>query len=325
MGVHIIVGEDDYLVERAARERIGGVSDVETIDSINSTNEELQLADLRAVEESIATPPFLEPRKVTWWRHAEFLPGAKVSAAVKERLDGFAEKLAAREIPENQELVVTASHLLQTSIFAKRLATVAQVAVFATGKPYEEQRKKVVWAIDEAKELGLLFAPGAAERFVAAVGSDTRSLRNELEKMRAYLGDERAEITPSDIAEIASCGRADEPEMWDVTDAIGNRNAAAALAALAKFKGENSFAVVLSGVIEKFLRQLIDVALKRADGLNPYVLRKTEGFLRNWTLPELKAARMRFFRLRERSVSGPTTCDLQIEIELLRILRRRGR
>ena len=93
--LHIIIGEDDFLVDSTAKKIIGDGVGLEVVDSANSGNAELQLADLREADASFSTPPFLDPRKVTWWRNVHFLPGGgKAPAAdVKSALEKFAAKL----------------------------------------------------------------------------------------------------------------------------------------------------------------------------------------------------------------------------------------
>ena len=110
-----------------------------------------------------------------------------------------------------------------------------------------------------------------------------------------------------------------------MTDAIGRRDLAAALAALRKFELENGFAVFMSGIIEKFFRQLIDVGGGRTGGMAPFAVRKQQGFLRNWSPVELRAARARFLRLREQVVSGTTSGDVLVVSTLVRVMRRPGR
>ena len=97
MGIHVIIGADDYLVAQTAKRFVGDGIGLEVIDSINSTNAELQLKDLREAEASLMTPPFLDPKKVTWWKNVHFLPGGgKKQAAedVDEALKAFAARLA---------------------------------------------------------------------------------------------------------------------------------------------------------------------------------------------------------------------------------------
>ena len=323
--LHVIIGEDDYLVGETAKKIVGDGVGLEVVDSMNSTNAELQLGDIREADASFSTPPFLDPKKVTWWKNVHFLPGGgKKGAAedVKAALEKFAARLASTPLPENQHFILSGPHLLKTSVFAKTLQTAAEMVVFAAEKPWEAARNAAVRVIDLAKDMGLKFESGAAEKFVSVVGTDSRSLMSELGKMRDYLGGESSVITAVAVEEIASQGYGVEPEVWDVTDAIGRRDLSAALSALRKFELESGFAVFMTGIIEKFFRQLVDVKNGNTAGMNPYALRKNEGFLRNWSLNELRIARGRFLMLREKVVSGTTSGDVLVMTELVRAMRR---
>lgn len=324
MNVHVIIGEDDFLVDEAAKRVVGDGVGLEVVDSLNSTNADLQLADLREADASFETPPFLDPRKVTWWKNVHFLPSTGKKAAAEEvraALEKFASKLAAAKLPENQHFILSGPRLSKASVFAKRLAAAAEMVFFASGSDREAARAAVVRAIDFASGMGLRFAPGVAERFVAVVGGDARSQMSELGKMRDYLGGGR-EISAADVAAVTSPGVGIEPEVWDVTDAIGRRDVGAALAAVGRFEAESGFAVMMSGVIERFFRQLIDVARGRAEGMAPFVVQKNKGFLRNWTVQELRVARWRFLTLREKVVSGTASGDVLVVSELVRSMRR---
>ena len=326
--VHVIIGEDDFLVGETAKKVIGDGVGLEVIDSMNSSNADLQLKDIREADASFSTPPFLDPKKVTWWKNVHFLPGGGKKGAseeVKEALEKFAKKLSESPLQENQHFILSGPHLLKTSVLAKTLATAAEMVVFAAEKPWEAAKNAAVRVIDLAKEMGLSFAPGVAEKFVSVVGTDTRSLMSELGKMRDYLGNEKPTIDAAAVAEITSQGFGVEPVVWDVTDAIGKRDLNAALEAMRKFELENGFAVFMTGIIEKFFRQLIDVKNGKTEGMNPYALRKNEGFLRNWSLAELRAARARFLMLREKVVSGTTSGDVLVVSTLVRVMRRHVR
>ena len=241
--VHVIIGEDDFLVGETAKKVIGDGVGLEVIDSMNSSNADLQLKDIREADASFSTPPFLDPKKVTWWKNVHFLPGGGKKGAseeVKEALEKFAKKLSESPLQENQHFILSGPHLLKTSVFAKTLATAAEMVVFAAEKPWEAAKNAAVRVIDLAKEMGLSFAPGVAEKFVSVVGTDTRSLMSELGKMRDYLGNEKPTIDAAAVAEITSQGFGVEPVVWDVTDAIGKRDLNAALEAMHKFEKTNA-------------------------------------------------------------------------------------
>ena len=137
-GLHLITGEDDFRVSETAKKLVAG-QPLEVIDSMFSTNAELQLRDIARARESFATPPFLEPSKATWWKNVAFLPRgggrragageaeARLAADVKAALEDLAEFVASSPLPENQTFVVTAPGLLATSVFAKTMKRVAQV------------------------------------------------------------------------------------------------------------------------------------------------------------------------------------------------------
>lgn len=332
--LHVIIGEDDYLVSETAKKIVGDGVGLEVIDSVNSTNADLQLADLQEADASYSTPPFLDPRKVTWWKNVKFLPqgGANgPSQDVKVGLEKFAAKLARGTLPENQHFILSGPKLLMTSIFAKTLKKCAEIITFATGKPWEAKKNAAVRVIDLAAEMGLSFEPGAADCFISRVGTDSRSLVSELGKMRDYLGTARTTITSADISEITSQGVGVEPEIWSVTDALGARKLDDALAAVRRFEQENGFAVMMTTVIEKFFRLLVELkdAQERGKldeatvGMNPYVIKKNVGFLRNWSLNELRTARYRFLTLREKSVSSSGSADLLVLSEIVRACARR--
>lgn len=325
MNVHVIIGDDDFLVGETARKIVGDGVGLEVIDSANASNAELQLKDIRAAEESLLTPPFLDPKKVTWWKNVSFLPGGRSSEEVKEALEKFSERLAAAKLPENQHFILSGPHLLKTSVFAKRLAASAELVYFTAGKPWEAAKLAADRAVAFAGELSLAFAPGVEAKFASIVGTDSRSLMSEVAKLRDYLGEDSTVITAEAVAAVTSPGAKVEAEVWDVTDAIGNRNTAAALEALRKFELENGFAVMMSGMIEKFFRQLIDVKEGRVEGMAPFAVKKMTGFASRWDIRELRDARARFLDLRERVVSGLSAGDVLVVTTLVRVMRRRVR
>lgn len=328
--IHIVIGEDDYLVSETARKLVGDVSGtaLEVVDSSGSTNADLQLRDVAEADASYSTPPFLDPVKATWWKNVGFLPcrGAKAPAQeVVEALCRLARRFAASPLGDNQRFVLSGPRLDQRSEFAKLAkAAGAEIVVFAAGKPWEQMREAVVRAAEAASGLGLEFAPGAADAFVARVGPDTRSIMSELSKMRDYLGEGGRTIRAADVAEVTSQGVGVEPELWAVTDAIGERNFAKAAEAMRRFEDESGFAVLMTSVVEKFFRQLAELKdaadkgkiSEATEGMGQWAVKKNLGFARNWSLAELRAARARFMRLREAAVSSSGAVDALVVKEV---------
>lgn len=356
--LHLIVGEDEYLVEMTAKKlrdaavpaelRAGAV---EIIDGAANAQEE-QLSRLRECIASVETPPFLDPVKLTWWRNVTFLPGGGRNGAIAERvktaLETFARNLAAHPLPANQHLIITAPKLLKTSVFARTMKTIAEVVEFSGGGKAKERFQNALANLPElAKEEGLSFAPGADEAFVSKVGTDTRTIMSELSKMRSFLGDESNTITYEAIDAISSPG-GEEPELWTFTDAVGRRDLAAVARFLKQFAGMKGSGIILTTVLEKYFRELsvyrdaIDRGFLTIHGINransaetnavlsdagidssvkPFILIKNANAARNYTARELRVARHRMMKARERLVSASEN-DSVVGFELMRIVPR---
>ena len=150
---------------------------------------------------------------------------------------------------------------------------------------------------------------------------------SELGKMRDYLGSGENVITSGAVDEVTSQGVGVEPEVWAITDALGERDLEKALAAMRRFEQENGFAVLVTTVVERFFRQLVELksavaalgAEAAVQGMNPYAAKKNLAFSRNWTLNELRIARWRFLSLRERAVSSSGSVDALVCVETVRV------
>ena len=358
--IHLFVGEDSYLVEAAARRVVEAAvpaelraTAVETVSG-EAGNSETQLASLRECAASVQTPPFLDPVKLTWWRGVTFLPSGgggsgkaeRLAEDVKAALEKFAEGLAATPLPDNQVLVITAPKLLMTSIFAKRLKTIAHVVEFGGGGKGKDRLQDAILRLpDLADDEKLTFAPGADQAFLAKVGSDTRTIVSELQKLRAYLGTERNEVTAADVAAVTSVG-GDEPELWAIHDAVAQRSPSALMKAVEPYK-KDSDGILIATVMEKYFREALVCrdALDRgwldkwgrwsdkmspaaraaldAAGFgpttakNPWAVKNAVKRALPFTLTELRVARYRMLAAREKLVSSDAGTSLVVT-ELLR-------
>ena len=325
----LIVGDDDYTAECEAKQAISKhvpedyrSSAVETVSGV-ATNAESQIASIRECLASIQTPPFLDPVKLTWWKDVSFLPGGgrggKISDEVKEALERFAGDLADNPLPENQMLVITATKLLKTSVFAKRMKDIAEIKDYSIPDRSKDRAAAAIARLPEmAKKENLEFAQGADRAFIAKAGPNMRTIASELAKMRAYLGDERNTITAEDVAAITSAS-GDEIEIWEMTEALASRNPARIISTLRNFQGDSGWAIMLSTMIERWFRDLI--AAKAGGGGDDWKSRKNAAAASAFTLTELRLARFRMLTLREKLVSSQPA-DEYVEMEILRTVKR---
>ena len=327
--VYLIIGEDEYLVSESAGKIVGSGVGLEVYDSVNATNAENQLKDLAKVRESFLTPPFFDPEKITWWKNVNFLPHQGKGAPgeeVRNALEKFAALVASTVMPENQKFLITGSKLKMDSVFAKTMKGVAEVQEYKTGKSWERRKSAIALVTSVASGRDLVFAPGAAEKFVSVVGCDSRSLMSELEKMSVYLGAGTNVIDGAAVEAIASPGVLAEPEVWSVTDAVGARDAAGAIRALNDFERDGGFVIRTLNALERLFRDLSVMkdasargTLEQAtEGMPPFSVRKLTGVLGRWTLRELRLARKRFFELRIKAVTSGDSVKTLIFTEVVR-------
>jgi len=200
------------------------------------------------------------------------------------------------------------------------------------------------------EKAGLSMEEPARKEFLSRVGFDTRSLVQEIEKLRLYLCG-RVLISVNDVREITSIGR--EAEAWDLLDAFGERNAFALLDTLKRLSGQKGIGIMLAAMLEKSVRELLvlreaydrkwiyggkgggcgwaaslppDASLLlnslpvNPKTLNAWAMKKKLPHALNYTLQELRVARFRILELREKLVSTGLPEMFLLETALLRII-----
>lgn len=356
-----ICGDDDYLVDSAARERIGQLVPpadreygVEVVDGRRETGDEVRRA-VEACIESVQTPGFFGSVKVTWLREASFLTGGgrvSESAAAKEAVERLAGWLK-DGLLEGQTLLITASKILRTSVFFKVCQKQGEVEDFGGGFKSWELEKLADERLDRLLDkAGLSLDDEARKEFLTRAGCDTRLLVQELEKLSLYMGGSKR-VTVADVREITSIGR--EAEAWDLLDAFGNRDAFALLDTLKRLSGQKGIGIMLAAMLEKSVRELLvlreaydrkwvyggrggssgwstslppeaaallNVLPVNPKTMNAWALKKKLPHALNYTLQELRVARFRILDLREKLVSTALPEMYLLETVLLRIIGR---
>lgn len=116
------------------------------------------------------------------------------------------------------------------------------------------------WLQREMQRLGKQMSPAATEALIGRVGAEADRLLSELQKLSSYLGD-RDEATEEDV--LAVTVRVSEENVFDLVDAVGRRDASAALAALDGLLPSGSprgSAIPLLGMVTRQLRLIWQAA-----------------------------------------------------------------
>ncbi len=250
--VHLVYGEDEYLVSTNAKELVDRLCPkadqafgLEIVDARVGLVDEAIAAIGRCLD-GLRTLGFLGGRKVVWLRDATFLGSGVIgeSADVKGRLDELV-KLIKAGLPPGQILVVSASKVDGRSAFFKACQSAGSVTKFELpDKSYQLEQQARGMASDAFRKAGLNIGPDALGEFLEKTGTDTRQIVQEVEKLSVYLGD-RKNVQVADVHAIVSPSR--EAISWDLADAVGSRDLTRALKVLRQllFQGENEVGLII--------------------------------------------------------------------------------
>jgi DNA polymerase-3 subunit delta len=357
--LYLICGDDDYLVDTAARERINQLVPaadrefgVEIVDGQRDTLDGI-IEAVNACMESVQTPGFFGATKVTWFRDVSFLTGSGRSAGTTAAKE-VVQKLVAwlkDGLLAGQNLIITTTKVLRNSTFFKTCQQLGEIQDFGSGHKAWELEKLAGERMDALfKQAGLTVDAPARDEFLKRVGCDTRLLVSEVEKLRLYVG-ASSRVTVEDVREITSIGR--EAEAWDLLDAFGERNALGVLTTLNRLSGQRGIGIMLATMLERTVRDLLILreahdrkwvyggtggacgwsknlppevaALLSTLPVNPtatgtWILKKKLPHALNFTLMELRVARHRILDLREKLVSCALPELFLLETTLLRII-----
>ena len=252
--VHLVAGDDEYLIDQKARSVVDALCPAEEQTfGLEIIEGGMDLVDeavsaLSSVIEAVQTVGFYGGRKVVWLRRALFF-GEKTrtgkSSEVKNSVESLT-RLIKNGLPDGHVLVISAVKVDGRTAFYKACKAGAEITEFKTpDRPKEADQSAMdqaaaAWRNVEMKPGG----HGILQEFVNRVGPDTRRLISESEKLSTYLGRDRRTVDENDMAAVVSPGR--ESITWDLADRVGNRQTGEALKVLRQllFQGEKPIGLI---------------------------------------------------------------------------------
>jgi DNA polymerase-3 subunit delta len=253
VAVKLIHGTDEYLVSHNARKAVNALCpEREQTLSLETVNGDVKTIDeavtsLKTCIGALRTIGLFGGQKTVWLRDVSIFKDAVISKneKVKELLGQLADDIK-RGLQNGQNLIISAPGVDRRSVFYKTCE--AAGAVEAYDLPEQDYKKKPV--IRERAQALFAKVPcrinaGALDLFLEKVGTDTRQLVMEVEKLTLYIGD-RKEITVEDVKAITSSSA--EAIAWDFTDALGERRLDEALKILRQliFQGEAPIGIMFA-------------------------------------------------------------------------------
>jgi DNA polymerase-3 subunit delta len=249
--VYLIYGSEELLLERAEKrllDRLAAVADLdfnlETFDGATATADDVMNA--------ANTMPFMSERRLVVVRDVD-----SMDAAALEQLAGYARDPAPYTV-----LVLVAAKIVKNSRIYRAVASTGVAYEYAAPKR-NEYAGEVVRLF---RERGKRIAGPIAQRLVDIVGRDLRRLDGEAEKITAFASD-RASISMSDVEAVAAASA--ETSVFELTDAVGDRDATRSLRLLRRLLDAGEAPLGIEGMLARHVRALIGAKALTERGLTP--------------------------------------------------------
>ncbi len=277
-----LFGEESFSLERTA-EKIRDLAVPSDCRDFNYNVYHGKEGRAEEILDAVQTLPVFADRRLVHVKEAQHLPAAE--------LEGLLSYLK-KPVPESI-LLLTADKIDGRKKFFQEFKKHGSLIEFK--KPYDNQIPAFVK--ERAREAGRLFTEEALALFCKRAGSNLQELHGELTKLFAYVGT-RDLVDVDDVTAIVSDSRVDS--VFDLTNALGKRDAAEALRLLQRILAEGvAPLLILSMMVRHFrqlwkTRELLDQGvasreIPRRIGINPYFLDGLVGQARRFQHEQFRA------------------------------------
>lgn len=309
--VYLVHGAED-LLRADALAAIAGAVLVPGLEAFNDDRFEGAACDLAALVGAARTLPVMTERRLVVVRGADRLAAEKLEALTAYLDDPN---------PTTCLVLEAAKVDLRRGPFNK-VKAVGHIVACAPPK----ERGAADWLVARARDLGSPMAREAAEFLAAYTGTSLGVLAAELDKAAAFAGSGRP-IDLDTVSETAAGGRV--ASVFELTDALGDRRAGAALAALATLLVGGEPPLRVQSMIVRHFRQLWrarealaggaggSAGLASALGVPPFVADKLKAQARRYRDAELGAAFVAFARVDLDLKGGAASDRRTLEDEVL--------
>lgn len=270
--VYLIGGNDEFSTKEAAAKlaeklapKGAGEFGIEIIEGA-AANQDEALKIFKRLHEAINTVGFFSAAKLVWLKSTNLFADDRTVGAesVKEALGEFGNQIK-RGLPNGVTLLISAVGLDRRRAAYKTLEKVAVVQLFDAPDESKQAGDDEIAEFIQRKlrAEGKTIETGAFEAFRELVAPDLREIANELEKLSIYVGSRRG-ISDGDVRAICCVSR--QAVIWELTDALGARRVARAIAALENLlaAGEQPIGVLMMLVAQFRLMLLVkDLMLRK--------------------------------------------------------------
>lgn len=274
--INFITGSDEANVKKAATELAAQLAPsddplgIETIDGADANADQAAECVARTIE-AILTVPFFGSAKLVWLKSASFF--ADTVTGRSDTVTGALERLAdllEKGIPADITLLISAPEADKRRTPYKRLSKIAATQIhdkpsFGFGAT---EADLVDWVEQQLAPHPLKLTHGAIATLAARVGTETRQLQSEIEKLTLAFPAGH-EITEDDVRSLVPATRAGG--IFDLGNAISRRDLSLSLATLEQLfhQGERAVGILLVAIIPTVRNLLVVKDLMERHRLQP--------------------------------------------------------
>ncbi|MFH1710419.1 MAG: DNA polymerase III subunit delta [bacterium] len=153
--------------------------------------------------------------------------------------------------------------------FYKLIEKIGEIREFKKFSEWE-QDKVLAWLVNRMKVYGKKIGGHAANLLIEITGGNLRMIDKEIGKISTYIGD-RDVIEEDDVSKLASLGELDS---FALSNALRNKNAREAVQCLNRLFKDNQDPHMLTGMLAKLYRMLLQVKYLEDKGLGQYDIAK---------------------------------------------------
>lgn len=273
--LYVLMGDEAFLVQEAAQLLKSKSVDIGTMD-FNCDVFDASETSASQVKDAAEVLPMMSPRRFVLYRGVDDL---------KDKDWDVLYPLFDNPV-DSTTLVLTCESLDKRKKSFKKLNEHAVIVELK--RPYDSQLGE--WIDYLAHRHSLKVTREASQLMKQFVGASLTELNNEILKLKDYLGD-RTQIEANDVLQVVSHTRVDR--IFDLTDAIGRKDRAAALHSLANLleHGQNEVGAlamisrhfrILSLLKEGQREGLTGLRLAAKGGIPQFLLTQYMEQLRHW-------------------------------------------
>jgi len=275
---------------------------------------------------AFAMPFLTERRLVIVYDVLAKLDGKKGEAQKKflELLDGLPHTTALVLVIEDKQVSKrgqTYWEKLGDTHWLMKWVKSAGTHVWVEDCPLPSEREMTGWIHRKARELGGNFITDAAARLAEYIGNDTRRAMQEINKLLTYTGGDRP-VTSNEVVLLTA--QEQEGNIFDMTDALGERNGLKALEQL-HILLETNDVLELSGMINRQFRLLLQAReilderkgedqIREELNLHPYVAKKLTEQARHFSIEQLETIYRKLLKIDIDIKSGGMPGDVAFEV-----------